>query len=195
MSGQLILTSFSVLVFPEQRCSAAGMHRHAQEQLTCSQRFTVLPSLSDPTKQKWKPVVPVALPGHESKRPSLLLSMGPPPLKKPARDLGVSQKQNVEMSKKLGPQAVFLFLFLFNAHWQCIFLWFSLKTKAPTAFFSLELSINLFSFNLTLHYIMHAPDHLPPVFFSLCLFFSEPPRHFHFQWHHWKDLLHVLRQA
>ncbi len=101
MTRQNSLYSSQVLILfspvsTEQCDSIAGVHRPAQEQLTC---FSSIPSSHHhqvTSHSKWKPGVPGALHGHESKPYLCSQPLGLMPLYNPARDQ-VSCKQNVFM--------------------------------------------------------------------------------------------------
>lgn len=83
------------------------MHRHAQEQLTCSQHLTVLPSLSDPTKQT---CCPRSLAWTWIQALVSALIYGSTATGKPyARPKGVSHKQNVQMLREFSPRSFIFF--------------------------------------------------------------------------------------
>lgn len=158
----LILTSFSALL-TEQCCSTAGVHRHAQEQLTCSQHLTVLPSLSDPTKQTCCPLsrARIRIQALISALITGSAATGP-------KCVSEAECPNVGV---FSPRSLCFFSTLTDSASFCDFL--QLSFQLP--FFPLKYKWICFSFYLILHYIMHA---CLLIIFPLCsflsLFFSEP---------------------
>lgn len=150
------------------------MHRHAQEQLTCSQHLTVLPSLSDPTKQTCCPR------SRARTRIQALISAlitGSTATGKPcARPKCVSEAECPNVGV-FSPLSFFFLSTLTDSASFCDFL----KLSFQLLFFPLKYKLICFSFYFTSHYIMHACLLIIfPLWSFFSLFFSEPLCHFHF---------------